>query len=152
MHPSRTRRLLVPTLGGVVAAFLIVGVLIVDLATRNGPGLTMIYLGLVWMGPWALLVALPICAGGGLVAGALSVFHGGWSPRLVLAALFLGFVGYPAALAVTFLVPYLWWPSGVAAMLLTFGTATATAWITFPTVRARSDNAAQPLLEGAQQL
>ena len=130
---SAVRRLLVPAVGGVVAAFLVVGVLVAHLATQHdGAGLGSIALGLMILGPWGLLIALPLCVGGGLGAGALSPRLRWLPPRFSLALLFVAFVGGSVALVVSVWIPFSWWPSGLAALVLVVITAIVTAVIASP--------------------
>src|SRR5690606_40856073 len=67
MGTSPVRQLIVPAAGGAVAAFLVVGVLVTEQALGfNGAEFGTVVLGLMWLGPWGLLVALPLFIVGGL--------------------------------------------------------------------------------------
>jgi hypothetical protein len=128
--------LLVPAAGGAVAAFLVVGVLVTDQALRfEGAEFGTVVLGLMWLGPWGLLVALPLLVVGGLGAGALSTLTPR-RPSVSLALMFTLFLGGCTALAVSLLLPHLWWWSGIAALVLIAFTAVITAALTFPRSRA----------------
>lgn len=127
---TRQRRIpvLAPSLGGLVAAFLAVGVLAADLSTRHdsaGPG--SILLGLFYLGPWGLAVAIPLCVGGSLAASALAFGLRLPFARTAFGALMALIAGGAVAIAIELAVPFLWSRSGVPAVALIALTAGITA-------------------------
>jgi hypothetical protein len=133
MGTSPVRQLIVPAAGGAVAAFLVVGVLETEQALAfDGAEFATVVLGLMWLGPWGLLVALPLFIVGGLGAGALSTHVKPLHPRAALALTLTLFLGGVTALAISLLLSHLWWWSGVAALTLIALTAALTAALAFP--------------------
>lgn len=139
MSAGLARRLIVPALVGAVLAVLVMVVLVADLSLQHeGAVPASIAWGLLVAGPWVLLFTLPVCVGGGLAAGALAP-HVGTPPRLALAVLFTVFIGIPTAIAVTVMVPFLWLPAGVTAIVLVCIGGIASAVTAFRVARGPSD-------------